>query len=168
MLSFILFLSDFSFCLFCSRFFSRRSASRCSSLSHLIEFVRFLFDSDLMDFSQSIVAASASYRDGVDFRKNVRVNVLKYVFVLRQILLKHSKIFFSLIDKSTNYLEHTRMTNISTVEITKIFFFADMSTKFWRNALSPEHIDHLMLCFICKLSAQRKSIQVFNEQHIDI
>ena len=58
---------------------------------------------------------------GVDFRKNVRVNVLKYVFVLRQILLKHSKIFFSLIDKSTNYLEHTRMTDILTVEINKFF-----------------------------------------------
>ena len=93
---------------------------------------------------------------GIDSRKNVRVNVLKYVFVLRQILLKHSKIFFSMIDKSTNYLKHTRMINISTVEINKLFFFADMSIKFWRNALSPEHIDHLILCFICNLFAQRK------------
>ena len=118
-------------------------------ISHLIEFARFLFDSDLMDFSRSIVVASTSYRVrfeqdvkivfevdasfllcGVDFRKNMQVNVLKYVLVLRQILLKHSKIFFFLIDKSTNYLEHTRMTNISTVEINKIFFFADMSIKF--------------------------------------
>ena len=115
----------------------------------MIEFARFLFDSDLMDFSRSIVVASTSYRVrfeqdvkivfevdasfllcGVDFRKNMQVNVLKYVLVSRQILLKHSKIFFFLIDKSTNYLEHTRMTNISTVEINKIFFFADMSIKF--------------------------------------
>ena len=55
---------------------------------------------------------------GIDFRKNEQVNVLKYVFVSSQILLKYSKSFFSLINKSTNYLEHTRMM---TVEIIKFF-----------------------------------------------
>ena len=83
-------------------------------------------------------------------------------------LLKHSKIFFSLINKTSDYLQHARLSNISTVEINKIFLFADVSIKFWRNTLSPEHINHLVLCFICNFSAQKKSIQIFNKQHVDI
>ena len=83
-------------------------------------------------------------------------------------LLKHSKIFFSLINKTSDYLQHARLSNISTVEINKIFLFADVSIKFWRNTLSPEHINHLVLCFICNFSAQRKRIQIFNKQHVDV
>ena len=58
----------------------------------------------------------------VNFRKYVPINVLENIFVA--------------------------WTNISTVQINKTLPFADVSIKLQRNALSPQHIDHFVLCFI--------------------
>ena len=82
----------------------------------------------------------------VNFRKYVRINVQENIFVACKVLVKHSRILFPLIDKVADNFKDTRLTNISTVQINKTLLFADV--KLQRNALSPQHIDHFVLCFI--------------------
>ena len=63
-------------------------------------------------------------------RKYMLIEKMKNVFESRQVLLKHSKILFSLVDKSTNYLKHLRLSNISTTEINEFLLVADVPIKF--------------------------------------
>ena len=96
------------------------------------------------------------FRCRVHLRKLMRIYILIYIFVSGQMLLKHSQILFSLIDKTSHYFKHTWLTSISTVEVNEVFLFADVSIKFCWNTLSPEHVDDLVLHFLWNFSAQRK------------
>ena len=84
-------------------------------------------------------------------RKHMRIDILIYVFVSSQCLLKHSQILFSLIDETSHYFEHARLTNILTVEVDEIPVFADVYKILMEYILSracrPSRASFYLKCF---------------------
>ena len=110
---------------------------------HLLVAIRFE-----QDVKITLEVETAFFRCCVHLGKHMRIDILIYVFVSSQCLLKHSQILFSLIDETSHYFEHARLTNILTVEVDEIPVFGDVSIKLCWNTFSPERVDHLVLRFI--------------------
>lgn len=94
----------------------------------------------------------------VNFWINVGINILEYALAPRKTILQKFKVFFVLFNKISNCLEHFWLEYIFSIQVNKVLFFADKLVVLNRHALSPEHINHFVLCFICKFSIKRKEI----------
>ena len=84
----------------------------------------------------------------VYFREYSWIDILKYVFVMRQVISQFNVIVFPFIWKFSYNFQYFLLKNIFPVEVEEIFVLANVLVKLLRRTFFPKHINHLMFVFI--------------------